>query len=215
MDVTNRFRLDLANNCSPIIRYESPMSDSQEPSAAKSPTEQFKEMANAKLEANAQPPVERSLWKGGYSPRAMYGSWLITLAITIATIALIAVFGKDIPNIWYIAGAVLLLIWMGVIATYVFRRLGQHYELTTQRFIHQNGVLVRKTDRIEVIDIEDVSYTQGIVQRMLGVGTITISGRDQSHPTLNLCGIDNVPEVASLIDDVRRDERRKRSLHTR
>jgi hypothetical protein len=76
-------------------------------------------------------------------------------------------------------------------------------------------VLVRKTDRIEVIDIEDVSYTQGIVQRMLGVGTITISGRDQSHPTLNLCGIDNVPEVASLIDDVRRDERRKRSLHTR
>jgi uncharacterized membrane protein YdbT with pleckstrin-like domain len=191
------------------------MSDSQEPSAAKSPTEQFKEMATAKLEANAQPPVERSLWKGGYSPRAMYGSWLITLAITIATIALIAVFGKDVPNIWYIAGAVLLLIWMGVIATYVFRRLGQHYELTTQRFIHQNGVLVRKTDRIEVIDIEDVSYTQGIVQRMLGVGTITISGRDQSHPTLNLCGIDNVPEVASLIDDVRRDERRKRSLHTR
>jgi uncharacterized membrane protein YdbT with pleckstrin-like domain len=191
------------------------MSDSQEPSAAKSPTEQFKEMATAKLEANAQPPIERSLWKGGYSPRAMYGSWLITLAITIATIALIAVFGKDVPNIWYIAGAVLLLIWMGVIATYVFRRLGQHYELTTQRFIHQNGVLVRKTDRIEVIDIEDVSYTQGIVQRMLGVGTITISGRDQSHPTLNLCGIDNVPEVASLIDDVRRDERRKRSLHTR
>jgi uncharacterized membrane protein YdbT with pleckstrin-like domain len=102
-----------------------------------------------------------------------------------------------------------------VIGVYAFRRLGQHYELTTQRFIHQSGVLVRKTDRIEVIDIEDVSYTQGIIQRMLGVGQITISGRDQSHPVLVLIGIDNVPEVASLIDDVRRDERRKRSLHTR
>jgi membrane protein YdbS with pleckstrin-like domain len=209
------FAFHLANRCSSKFLYESPMSDSPNPSPEKSPTEQFKDMAAAKLEANAQAPVERSLWKGGYSPKAMYGSWLITLAITIATIVLVVLFAKDVANIWYIAGAVLLLMWMGVIATYVFRRLGQHYELTTQRFIHQNGVLVRKTDRIEVIDIEDVSYTQGIVQRMLGVGTITISGRDQSHPTLNLNGIDNVPEVASLIDDVRRDERRKRSLHTR
>ena len=145
----------------------------------------------------------------------MYGSWFITAAITIATLFIICLFAKDVANIWYIAGAALLVLWMAVITIYVVRRLGQHYELTTQRFIHQNGVLVRKTDRIEVIDIEDVSYTQGIIQRMLGVGTIQISGRDQSHPVLVLSGIDNVPEVASLIDDVRRDERRKRSLHTR
>jgi uncharacterized membrane protein YdbT with pleckstrin-like domain len=191
------------------------MSDSVQPNPEKSPTEQFKEMAAAKLEANAQTPPERSLWKGGYSPKAMYGSWLITAAVTIGAIVLVILFGKGIANVWYIVGAVLMLLWMGVIATYVVRRLGQHYELTTQRFIHQTGVLVRKTDRIEVIDIEDVSYTQGIVQRMLGVGTVKLSGRDQSHPVLVINGIDNVPQVASLIDDVRRDERRKRSLHTR
>ncbi|MFO0944134.1 MAG: PH domain-containing protein [Pirellulales bacterium] len=103
--------------------------------------------------------------------------------------------------------------WFGVIGTYFVRRIGQHYELTTQRFIHQSGILVRRTDRLEVIDIEDVSYTQGIIQRMLGVGTIQISGRDQTHPVLLLSGIDKVPEVASLIDDVRRAERRKRSIH--
>lgn len=197
------------------ICYESPMSDSVQPNPEKSPTEQFKEMAAAKLEANAQVPPERSLWKGGYSPKAMYGSWLLTAVVTIAAIVLVILFGNNIANIWYIVGAVLLLLWMGVIATYVVRRLGQHYELTTQRFIHQTGVLVRKTDRIEVIDIEDVSYTQGIVQRILGVGSVKLSGRDQSHPVLVINGIDNVPQVASLIDDVRRDERRKRSLHTR
>lgn len=191
------------------------MSENPNPSTEKSPTEQFKELAAAKLEANAQAPVERSLWKGGYSPKAMYGTWLLTATITIASIAVVAFFAMDISNIWYYLGSALLLLWMVVVGIYAFRRLGQHYELTTQRFIHQNGVFVRKTDRIEVIDIEDVSYTQGIVQRMLGVGSITISGRDQSHPVLVLSGIDNVPTVASLIDDVRRDERRKRSLHTR
>jgi membrane protein YdbS with pleckstrin-like domain len=173
-------------------------------------------MANAKLEANASAPAERSLWKGGYSPKAMYGSWLLTVVVTVLVIVSVVLFApKDVAYLWYIVGAALLALWMVVIGVYAVRRLGQHYELTTQRFIHQSGVLVRKTDRIEVIDIEDVSYTQGIIQRMLGVGQITISGRDQSHPVLVLNGIDNVPEVASLIDDVRRDERRKRSLHTR
>jgi len=182
-----------------------------------SPTERFKEAAAAKLEANsASAPVERSLWEGGYSPKAMYGTWLITVVVSILTIVLVFVTGRGTDaTVWYIAGGCLLLVWGAVIATYVYRRLGVHYELTTQRFIHQAGVFVRRTDRIEVIDIEDVSYTQGIVQRMLGVGTIKISGRDQSHPELEMSGIDKVPEVASLIDDVRRDERRRRSLHTR
>lgn len=182
-----------------------------------SPTDRFREAAAAKLEAaNASATPERSLWQGGYSAKAMYGTWLITALISIATVVMVFVTGHGSDStIWYIVGGCLLLLWFAVIATYLYRRLGVHYELTTQRFIHQAGVMVRRTDRIEVIDIEDVSYTQGIVQRMLGVGTIKISGRDQTHPELEMSGIDKVPEVASLIDDVRRDERRRRSLHTR
>jgi hypothetical protein len=64
-----------------------------------------------------------------------------------------------------------------------------------------------------VIDIDDVSYTQGVVQRILGVGTIRLMSKDQSHPSLNLLGIDQVARVSGMIDDVRRKERRKRSLH--
>lgn len=188
-----------------------------QPAAEQSPADRFKEAAAAKLEAaNASTPVERSLWKGGYSPKAMYGTWIATAIITILTIVVVFLTGQGKQaTVWYVVGAGLLALWVAVIATYMYRRLGVHYELTTQRFIHQAGVFVRKTDRIEVIDIEDISYTQGIVQRMLGVGTVKISGRDQSHPVLELNGIDKVPEVASLIDDVRRDERRRRSLHTR
>ncbi len=187
------------------------------PTPELSPTDRFKEAAAAKLQAaNAPAPPERSLWKGGYSPKAMYGTWLSTALVSILAIAGVVVLGRAGEAFaWYIVGSGILLIWGAVIAIYIYRRLGMHYELTTQRFIHQAGVFVRRTDRIEVIDIEDVSYTQGLVQRMLGVGTIRISGRDQSHPELDLCGIDKVPEVASLIDDVRRDERRRRSLHTR
>jgi membrane protein YdbS with pleckstrin-like domain len=195
------------------------MSNSPEskPASGLTPNERYKESAVSKLEsANSSTLPERSLWKGGYSPKAMYGSWLASALITIISIAVVIILGRaSDATVWYIVGTGILVLWAIVIAIYIYRRLGMHYELTTQRFIHQSGVLIRRTERIEVIDIEDISYTQGIVQRMLGVGTIRISSRDQSHPELDLCGIDKVPEVASLIDDVRREERNKRSLHTR
>jgi uncharacterized membrane protein YdbT with pleckstrin-like domain len=178
----------------------------------KTPTDKFKELTQASTDATQAVP-ERSLWQGGYSPKAMYGTWLLTVIITIAALVGVALFGKEYANIWYIVGGILLVIWILVVGRYVVRRLSEHYELTTQRFIHQKGLLVRRTDRIEVIDIEDVSYTQGIIERMLGVGSIKITGQDESHPELTMAGIDKVPEIASLIDDVRRAERRKRSIH--
>lgn len=157
---------------------------------------------------------ERSLWKGGYSPKAMYGTWAISALVTIVALVLVGMFAAEQRNVWLIVAAAILIWWCIAIGSYIYRRLGVHYELTTQRFVHQVGVFTRQTDRIEVIDIDDVSYKQGVIQRMLGVGTIELTGSDRSHPNLVMYGIDRVPEIASLIDDVRREERRRRSLHT-
>lgn len=175
--------------------------------------DRFQTAAGEKMEANRNSPTERSLWKGGYSPRAMYGTWIIAVALTILVLVLVSMFASEMQNAWLITGSAIVLGWCYAIGMYIYRRLGMHYELTTQRFVHQRGILVRRTDRIEVIDIDDVSYTQGIIQRMLGVGMITITGSDRTHPQLVMYGIDKVPEIASLIDDVRREERRRRSLH--
>lgn len=173
----------------------------------------FLAAAAAKMEDNKQIPIERSLWQGGYSAKAMYGTWALSTIVTIAVIVLIAMFAREVPNVWLIAGAVLIFWWVLAIGSYIYKRLSVHYELTTQRFVHQAGILVRRTDRIEVLDIDDVSFTQGIIQRILGVGTIRLSSSDRTHPEMVLNGIDKVPEVASLFDDVRRAERRRRSLH--
>lgn len=152
---------------------------------------------------------EQELWQGGYSPKAMVGSWLLLAAISVALLSipffisgsLLFVLGV-IPVLWIIVGAV-----------YAWRRLGVHYELTTQRFIHQTGVLSRRTDRIEVIDIDDVTCSQGPIQRLFGIGTIVLTGSDRTHPTLSMIGIADCRDVAALIDEIRRKERRRRSLH--
>lgn len=191
-----------------------PSNSSSSAESADSPArERFQSAAAEKMDAARSAPVERSLWQGGYSPKAMYGTWALCAVATIAALVIVGMFFADQQNVWLITGAVILLGWCVAIGVYLTRRLGMHYELTTQRFVHQLGIVVRRTDRIEVIDIDDVSYTQGIIQRMLGVGTITITGSDRTHPELVLYGIDRVPEIASLLDDVRREERRRRSLH--
>lgn len=184
------------------------------PDAPQSPAkEQFMSAASRNVEASRSP--EKSLWKGGYSPKAMYGSWIMVVLLTVAAVVLTSMFaqGEATQTIWMVVGAVLLLMWCWTIATFLYRRVSMRYELTTERFVHQSGILLRTTDRIEVIDIDDVTYTQGIIQRMLGVGTIVVSSSDRSHPLLHLHGIDRVPEIANLIDDVRREERRRRSVH--
>jgi membrane protein YdbS with pleckstrin-like domain len=157
--------------------------------------------------------VEKELWEGGYSGKAMIGSWVLAGVITVVLLVGMIAAGLLGPVIWAIFGAILLLMWGYLACLLAYRKLSVRYELTTQRFIHMTGILRRTTDRIEVIDIDDVTYVQGFVQRMLGVGTVKINSSDRTHPELSLIGIDDVIRIADLIDDIRRKERRRRGLH--
>ena len=189
------------------------MSQSEEPS----PAQRLAAMAVKGANTNTEP--EESLWSGGYSPKAMIGSWLFCLVASVALIVgmimLPGILGENVDKriIWSVGSGLLIAGWGIAVATYAYRRLGVHYELTTQRFIHKHGILVRTTDRIELIEIEDVAFTQGLVQRMLNVGAIKLTSSDRSHPLLNLLGIDDVGRISGLIDDARRKERRRRALH--
>lgn len=162
--------------------------------------------------AGAAADTEEELWSGGFSPKAMVGTWLACVVLTLG-LAILA-FLLSVTGIGAVVVSTLIcLLWVYAAGAYVYRRLGVEYRLTSQRFMHMSGILVRVTDRIEVIDIDDVSFRQGIVARALGVGTITLVSSDRTHPQLVLPGIDDVQRVAGLIDDVRRTERRRRGIH--
>lgn len=155
--------------------------------------------------------TEDMLWEGGYSPKAMFTNW-----VGAGIFSLVAVIGGlfiPLPMTWLIISAMIAAVWLYFLAVLVYRKLGINYRLTSQRFIHEQGVLARTTDRIEVIDIDDVSFRQTIIDRMVGVGTIKIESADRSHPELVLRGIDDVKKVYDLIDGARRKERVRRGIH--
>ena len=155
---------------------------------------------------------EQDLWQGGYSPKAMLGTWVVSGLITIA--CLIAPFLIASGSGWWLASfGIIALAWIIPALVLLYRRIGINYRVTNQRLFHESGILRRLTDRIELIDIDDVATDQGLFERMMGVGCIRITSSDRTHPVLILRGIEQVREVAAKIDNGRRAERLRRGLH--
>ncbi len=152
---------------------------------------------------------EETIWEGTYSPKAMLGTFILCGLLSIALLV-----GALLLATTAVLGAVMLgaivVIWLAALAKLATNRLGRSYRLTNQMFYHREGVLTRKTDRIELIEIHDVTWAQGLVERAVKVGTITITSADRTHGTLDLKGIENVETVAKEIDKARRAEQVRR-----
>ena len=155
---------------------------------------------------------ETELWQGRYSTRAV-----VPGLVVVNTLSLVAIVGA----IWFGAGAAIWAIVIGAIllanlihvGRHLYRRYSHRYRLTTQRLIHEEGLISRATYRIETIDMDDVSFTQGVVERVLVIGSIHITSSDRTHPDLWLRGIEDVAAVANQFDSARRRERMRRGLY--
>jgi membrane protein YdbS with pleckstrin-like domain len=184
----------------------------ERPAAAVTPREMLLTTAEGRGEAAAADDAEQPVWEGGYSPRAMAGPALAALVGTILAGGA-AFYWNASGAAWGVLSVVILIGWLGLYLVLLYRQWSVRYQMTTQRLMHQTGILRRITDRVEAIDIDDITVRQGLVERLLGVGTIVISSSDRTHPELQLRGIADAKHVASTMDDVRRLERRKRGVH--
>ncbi len=179
------------------------------PTAAVAPTAAEKFRA-ALPTGQPQPEPEHDLWHGSYTAKAMYGKFLVGILVTVAAIV-VAVLVQ--PFGWVAAAIVVPLLWALLLLNLLIKRLGIEYRLTTQRFLHKRGLLRRVSDQILLVDIDDVTYEQGLLERFLNIGTITIHSNDASDPKLRLAPVDDVQRIADLIDHARREERRKRAIY--
>ncbi len=174
------------------------------------PAEKFQEAAALRQGRDEEP--EEELWQGRYSSKAMVRAGALSGLITVVLLG-IWIWRVRSGTWWLVLLVGLALLWLYQFFVMKYRQWIVRYQLTNQRFIHQSGILRRVTDRIEVIDMDDITFEQGLLERFVGVGTICITSSDRTHPELLLRGIQNVQEVAGIIDDTRRSERRRRGLH--
>lgn len=167
-------------------------------------------LQNRRQEKDSQ---EQVLWEGGFSGKAMLGSWVLAMLVTVAAIVAAMMLPENVPYRALGALVLVLLAWGVPLLRLGYRKLSIRYRATTQRLFHEEGILRRTTNRVEMIDADDVTVEQTIFERLMNVGTVRVDSSDRTHPVLLLIGIESPLEVAERIDAARRRERTRRGIH--
>ncbi len=63
------------------------------------------------------------------------------------------------------------------------------YSITTERIEVEKGWLSKQVDHIDLFRLQDVQFRQSLLNRLVGIGTVTVISRDASDPVLKLNGM--------------------------
>ena len=75
-----------------------------------------------------------------------------------------------------------------------------HYRVTNYRIDYERGLLSKAIDTLELWHVDDISFRQSLMARILGVGTITVISDDATTPRLELHGL---PRPRPLFDQLK------------
>ena len=65
------------------------------------------------------------------------------------------------------------------------------YRISNYRIDFERGLLSKKIDTLELWHVEDIQFKQSLMDRIMGVGDITVISHDDTTPQLMLKGIPN------------------------
>lgn len=158
--------------------------------------------------------AEAPIWTARYSLKNFIGRALFRGALTIGWLALASyTWGaqhgiEQLPILTWIAGAVVLLLWVHL-GIQIFRaRMSHLYELTTKRLFVSTGIWRRRRDQVELLRIDDVYIKQpSLFHRMFDVGTVVVESSEDKLPVSYLSGVDDPHRVMDIIWHCARAER--------
>jgi uncharacterized membrane protein YdbT with pleckstrin-like domain len=128
----------------------------------------------------------RELFRGRPAHASQAGSYLIAalaLALGGASIAFL-----PNPYSYWLAGAFAILALVIALRGWL-RILATAYRLSSQRLEIERGIIAKRIDNLELWRVRDVSFRQGVLDRILGVGAVLLTSSDASHPEVKIEGI--------------------------
>ena len=88
------------------------------------------------------------------------------------------------------------------------------YRLTTQRLFAETGLIAKNLEEVELFRVKDVTLRQGVLDRLLGVGTVTVLSTDDTAPELELAGIRDPLAAKEALRTAFRAARQREGLRT-
>jgi len=134
----------------------------------------------------------------------------IALAVLIVAVVLVALvmipFGKALPIAGLVLGGVTIVGVMWSLMLPLLRWRTTSYELTSRRLRVRSGILAREGKDIPLSRVTDVSFQTGILDRILGSGTLVVESPGE-HGQLRLTEIPHVEYLQSALFQLVEEER--------
>jgi uncharacterized membrane protein YdbT with pleckstrin-like domain len=165
--------------------------------------------------------AERDLWKGSPSAKGMLGALvagaLFAVVVTAAVylfyapaLTLVASFSPDLRRFVRGNEEGLRLAAIAFVVTVVGLRLARlawrvavlkshHYRITSQRILIESGVFSKQIEEIDMRTVGDLEFRQGLFERLLGIGTVTIVSSDRTADRIRLMGLERPRDLRELI----------------
>lgn len=128
---------------------------------------------------------------------------VVILAVAIFASAAISVFGSGVGGglLWLVAGVAI----VGLVVVPFLNWYVANYTVTDRRLITRSGILTRRGHDIPLARISDVAYEHGVIDRLLGCGTLIVSDAS-THGSVKLHDIPHVEEthrqIVKLLNDL-------------
>lgn len=116
------------------------------------------------------------------------------------------ILGIILIPLFFIGIIILLNVW--------YRVATLRYRLTSQRLFIQKGLIAKHLEELELFRVKDITLKQGILQRILGFGSITVLSTDDSNPHIELIGINEPMKIKEVMRSTFRAARKQEGVRT-
>lgn len=73
------------------------------------------------------------------------------------------------------------------------------WTITAEQIVYTRGIFTREKDFIELYRVYDFNEVQTFIQRLLSVKTVVVISTDNTHPNLNMVGVNNCIDISDII----------------
>lgn len=156
----------------------------------------------------AAPVREKTLWTGTPSATLLAG-YIAGIVLTLVLIPLAAHFfsatmpdevqADGVVNVGWVITAILTLVQAIALVVAWMRLRSTMYTVTNQRVLIEQGIFSKTVGEIDLRYVDDSSFTQTFVERLLGIGSVTMISSDKTSPQFTLRSITDPRGVRELI----------------
>jgi uncharacterized membrane protein YdbT with pleckstrin-like domain len=122
---------------------------------------------------------ERELYAGRPSWRALMSFYVIGIGVAVLVLVILGLLADSWDTAIVIAAVIA---GLTLVIGYL-RRVSTKYLITTQRLRISRGIVSKKVQETRLERVQNVNYQQGVIDRLLGVGTVDFdtAGTDDSE----------------------------------